>query len=88
MFNTKIGWVLNRVLGLLLAAQFLDRLADHASLGRLKDADDLGRRYLFQVILNDLTDDIAERSQVVIPAAAGFLSTNHSSCRRVCGGGR
>ena len=58
---------------LLLAPQFLDRLADHARLGCLKDADDLGRRYLFQVILNGLADDIAERPQVIIPASAGIV---------------
>ena len=47
MFNTKIGWLHNWLHNLLLAPQFLDRLADHARLGCLKDADDLGRRYLF-----------------------------------------
>ena len=60
----------------LTALQFLDRLADHARLGCLKDADDLGRWHFTDVLLNDLADDFAERSQVTATASTGFIEVH------------
>ena len=40
MFNTKNRQVYKLVYSLFLVSQFLDRCADHASLGCLKDAED------------------------------------------------
>ena len=60
----------------LTALQFLDRLADHARLGCLKDADDLGRWYLADVILHRLANDIAERPQVTATASTGFIEVH------------
>ena len=61
VFNAEIDWLHNWLHSLILAPQFLDRLTNHASLGRLQHTDDLGRWYLAKVILNDLANDIAER---------------------------
>ena len=57
----------------LTALQFLDRLADHARLGCLKDADDLGRWYLADEILHRLADNFAEWSQIIATASARVI---------------
>ena len=70
---------------LLLASQFLDRQANHASLGCLKHTDDLGRWYLANVILHRLTNDIAERPQIIAIASARVIELHdHLADLGVC----